>query len=134
MILAAQLAGAHEFILELAEGYDTCVGERGMALSGGQRQRIAIARALLNNPRVLVFDEATSALDVQTEQFIMDNMNKITEGRTTMIIAHRLSTVKNCDKIFVLDQGKIIEQGTHAELMALGGFYHRLYSIQHEVR
>ena len=134
VILAAQLAGAHEFILELAEGYDTSVGERGMALSGGQRQRIAIARALLNNPSVLVFDEATSALDVQTEQFIMHNMNKITEGRTTMIIAHRLSTVKNCDKIFVLDQGKIIEQGTHAELMALGGFYHRLYSIQHEVK
>lgn len=133
VILAAQLAGAHEFILELAEGYDTSVGERGMTLSGGQRQRIAIARALLNNPSILIFDEATSALDVQTEQFIMHNMNKIAKGRTTIIIAHRLSTVKNCDNIFVLDQGKIIEQGTHLELMAISGAYHRLYSIQHEV-
>lgn len=133
VIHVSKIAGAHDFILELPEGYDTGVGERGTALSGGQRQRIAIARALLNNPGILIFDEATSALDYQSEKIIMGNMEKITKGRTTIIVAHRLSTVRECDTIIVIDRGKIIEQGTHSELMAIGGFYYHLYSIQHEV-
>lgn len=134
VIHAAQIAGAHEFILELSEGYDTRVGERGMALSGGQRQRIAIARAILVNPRVLIFDEATSALDYQSESIIMKNMSKITAGRTALIIAHRLSTVRQCDLIVVVDKGCIVEQGTHEQLVAAKGLYYNLYMLQQEVR
>jgi len=133
VIQASEIAGAHEFILELSEGYDTKVGERGMALSGGQRQRIAIARAILANPRILIFDEATSALDYQSEMIIMKNMDKITAGRTTLIIAHRLSTVRRCDLIVVVEQGHIIEQGTHEELLARKGLYYNLYILQQEV-
>lgn len=132
VIKVAQLAGAHEFILELPEGYDTQVGERGTALSGGQRQRIAIARSLLNNPKIVIFDEATSALDYESERIIMKNMEQIAQGRITLTIAHRLSSVRDCDLILVLDQGKVIEQGTHQELLASRGLYYSLYTLQQE--
>ena len=127
---AAQLAGAHEFILELDEGYDTRVGERGAGLSGGQRQRIAIARALLTNPRILIFDEATSALDYESEKQVMKNIEGIGGDRTMLIIAHRLSTVAHCDRILVIDHGKIAEEGTPDELLASGGLYSKLYQQQ----
>ena len=127
---AARLAGAHEFILELDEGYDTKVGERGAGLSGGQRQRIAIARALLTNPRILIFDEATSALDYESERVVMKNIEAIGQGRTMIFIAHRLVTVEHCDKIFVLDHGRLAEQGTPQELLALGGIYAKLHAQQ----
>lgn len=127
---AAQLAGAHEFILELDEGYDTRVGERGAGLSGGQRQRIAIARALLTNPRVLIFDEATSALDYESERLVMRNIEAIGKDRTMLIIAHRLVTVAHCDRIFVLDHGHLVEQGSPAELLARDGIYRKLYEQQ----
>ena len=130
VIRAATMAGAHEFILELKEGYDTKVGERGTALSGGQRQRIAIARALLSDPPVLIFDEATSALDYESERLIMQNIDSIGRGRTMLIIAHRLSTVRRCDRIVVIDRGMIAESGTHDELMAKGGSYSHLYKQQ----
>lgn len=127
---AARLAGAHEFIVEQPEAYDTPVGERGAALSGGQRQRIAIARALLTNPRILIFDEATSALDYESERIIQNNLRFISEGRTVFIIAHRLSTIHQADSILVLDQGALVEQGTHAELLAHRGLYHHLFAQQ----
>lgn len=130
IIRAARLAGAHDFILELKEGYDTKVGERGDSLSGGQRQRVAIARALLANPPVLIFDEATSALDYESERVIFNNMGAIGEKRTMLIIAHRLSAVRRCDKIIVIDKGEIVESGTHEQLMALGGLYRYLYDQQ----
>ena len=130
VIRAAQLAGAHEFILELDEGYDTTVGERGASLSGGQRQRIAIARALLTNPRIMIFDEATSALDYESERIVMKNIEAIGKGRTMIFIAHRLVTVEHCDRIIVLDHGKVAEQGTPAELLALGGIYAHLHAQQ----
>lgn len=123
IINMAKIAGADEFISQLSEGYDTMVGERGSTLSGGQKQRIAIARALITNPKILIMDEATSALDYESETVIMRNMKHITKGRTTFIIAHRLSTVKNCDLIIVMDKGKIIEMGTHSELMQKNGYY-----------
>lgn len=132
VIQATQLAGAHAFILELPEGYDTRVGERGASLSGGQRQRIAIARALLTDPRILIFDEATSALDYESERIIMQNLEAIGEGRTILIIAHRLSTVAHCDRIIVLDQGKIVETGTPQQLLQQDGIYHELYLQQSE--
>lgn len=130
VIQAAQIAGAHQFISEFPEGYDTMVGERGSTLSGGQKQRIAIARALITNPRIIIFDEATSALDYESESIIMQNMDTIKRGRTMFIIAHRLSTVRNCDVIIALDKGKIIEIGTHDKLLAQKGYYYNLHTQQ----
>lgn len=130
----AQMAGAHEFISELPEGYETIVGERGSTLSGGQKQRIAIARALITNPRIFIMDEATSALDYESEKIILNNMHNITQGRTTFVIAHRLSAVRNCDVILVMDKGRIIEVGNHEELMTHEkGYYRYLYSQQEAV-
>ncbi len=137
IIAAAQLAGAHEFILELPKGYDTILGERGSSLSGGQRQRVAIARALVMNPRILIFDEATSALDYESERIIQQNMALIAKGRTVFIIAHRLSTVRRTDRIMTIDRGRLVEDGTHDELINTGGRYASLYRLQagiHEVR
>ncbi|WDG52369.1 type I secretion system permease/ATPase [Pseudomonas chlororaphis] len=131
VIHAAKMAGAHDFILELPEGYDTVVGEHGASLSGGQRQRIAIARALIGNPRILIFDEATSALDYESERIIQQNMKEICKGRTVIIIAHRLSAVRDAHRIAVMDRGQIVEQGTHSELLALqAGHYSRLHRLQ----
>ena len=128
---AAKLAGAHEFILELPEGYDTVVGEHGASLSGGQRQRIAIARALMGNPRILIFDEATSALDYESERIIQQNMQAICQGRSVIIIAHRLSAVREANRILVMDRGQIVEQGTHSELLThQAGHYSRLHRLQ----
>jgi subfamily B ATP-binding cassette protein HlyB/CyaB len=128
---AAQLAGAHEFISELAEGYDTIVGEQGSTLSGGQRQRIAIARALFTQPRILIFDEATSALDYESEAIVQRNMAQICKGRTVFIIAHRLSAVRNADRIIVMDKGKIVESGTHEALLTKPkGIYAYLWAMQ----
>jgi len=128
---AAQMAGAHEFILELPEGYDTVVGEHGASLSGGQRQRVAIARALIGNPRILIFDEATSALDYESERVIQQNMQSICQGRTVIIIAHRLSAVRDANRILVIDRGQIVEQGSHTELLTFqAGHYARLHRMQ----
>lgn len=126
----AELAGADEFIAQLQHGYDTFVGERGSLLSGGQKQRIAIARALLLNPKILIFDEATSALDYESERIIMDNLHRMAEGRTTILIAHRLSTVRDCQAIIVMDKGQIVEIGTHEQLMQHKGHYYNLYGQQ----
>jgi len=136
VIAAADLAGAHDFILELPHGYDTIVEERGSSLSGGQRQRIAIARALLTEPRILIFDEATSALDYESERIIQANMAQIANGRTVFIVAHRLSTVRFADRILTLDRGRLTEDGTHDELVRRGGRYatlHRLQSGIHDI-
>ncbi len=130
IIAAAELAGAHDFILDLGEGYDTVVGERGSTLSGGQRQRIAIARALVTDPRILIFDEATSALDYESERVIQHNMRRIAQGRTVIIIAHRLSAVRNADRILTLDRGRLVEDGSHDELLAAGGPYAALHRLQ----
>ena len=132
IVRACKLAGAHEFILELAEGYDTLVGERGATLSGGQRQRIALARTLLTNPRILILDEATSALDYESERIIQHNMRSICRERTVFIIAHRLSAVREADRIVVLDRGRIVEMGAHAELLAGQGQYAHLHAMQRE--
>jgi subfamily B ATP-binding cassette protein HlyB/CyaB len=137
IVMAAKLAGAHDFVLELPEGYDTIVGERGGTLSGGQRQRIAIARALVTDPRILIFDEATSALDYESERIIQQNMAQIARGRTVFVIAHRLSALRLADRIIAIDQGRIVEDGTHASLIKTGGRYATLYRLQaglHEVR
>lgn len=131
IMYAAKMAGAHDFIMELPEGYDTVVGEQGAGLSGGQRQRIAIARALVGNPRILILDEATSALDYESERAIMQNMQAICRGRTVLIIAHRLSTVRMADRIIAMDKGMIVEEGTHQELLAKpDGYYRYLYQLQ----
>jgi len=130
IVEAARLAGAHDFIAELPQGYDTTVGERGAALSGGQRQRIAIARALLTDPRLLIFDEATSALDYESEHIIQDNLARICTGRTVILIAHRLSMLRQSDQILVLDRGRLMEQGSHGELLEQAGLYQYLYLQQ----
>jgi subfamily B ATP-binding cassette protein HlyB/CyaB len=130
VIAASTLAGAHDFILELPHGYDTMVGERGASLSGGQRQRIAIARALITNPRILIFDEATSALDYESERIIQENMRSIAKDRTVLVIAHRLSTVRHADRIITIERGRIVEDGAHDELLRRGGRYATLHRLQ----
>ncbi|KWV59695.1 peptidase C39 [Bradyrhizobium macuxiense] len=134
VIAAAKLAGAHDFIVELPEGYDTMIGERGNSLSGGQRQRIAIARALMTNPRILIFDEATSALDYESERAIQDNMREIAAGRSVFIIAHRLSTVRQADRIITLERGRIVEDGSHDQLIRSNGRYAKLHHLQAGIR
>jgi subfamily B ATP-binding cassette protein HlyB/CyaB len=130
VIEAARLAGAHEFIAALPEGYGTMIGERGASLSGGQRQRVAIARALVTNPRILIFDEATSALDYESEAAIQANMRHICAGRTVLLIAHRLSTLRGADRIVTIEMGQLVEDGTHQSLMKAGGRYAKLWSLQ----
>ena len=128
---AARLAHIHDAVLELPEGYDTMVGERGLTLSGGEKQRVAIARALLKDPQVLLFDEITSALDSETESKIIDAVQNLSRGKTTIYIAHRLSTAASCDHILVLDQGRVVEQGTHEELLRRqNGHYSHLWDLQ----
>jgi len=130
IIQAAKAAQAHEFIIDLPDGYETIVGERGITLSGGQRQRVAIARALLMNPRILILDDSTSSVDTQTERQIQNALNFLMQGRTTFIIAHRLSTVRRADLILVLDQGRIVERGKHHELLQQDGLYRQIYELQ----
>jgi len=127
---AATAAAIHDRIMELPQGYDTVVGERGYKLSGGEKQRIAIARVLLKDPRILILDEATSALDTVSERLIQAAFERLMVGRTTIAIAHRLSTIHRADRILVYDRGRIVERGTHTELIALGGLYARLYREQ----
>lgn len=130
VVRAAKVANAYDFIRETDEGFETNTGDRGMKLSGGQRQRLSIARAVLKNPDILILDEATSALDTESEKLVQDALNRLLEGRTSLVIAHRLSTINNADKIIVVDQGRIVETGTHQELMALEGVYRRLIEMQ----
>ena len=132
VIAAAKLANAHDFIVNLPEGYNTMVGEKGYSLSGGERQRVAIARALIHNPKILILDEATAALDTETEKLIQDAINKLTKDRTSFAIAHRLSTLRNADRLIVLDKGHLVEFGTHQELLELKGFYWRLVMAQRQ--
>lgn len=130
----AKLAGAHDFVLQLEKGYDTVLAESGSSLSGGQKQRVAIARALLGNPSILIFDEATSALDDETQQIVLNNMAKIAANRTVITVAHRLSTIKHCDRIIFLDKGEIVEQGTHDTLVLQNGRYANLWQLQRKVQ
>ena len=136
VLAAAKAAHIHDFIEALPDGYETRVGERGLKLSGGEKQRVAIARALLKNPPILIFDEATSALDSKTEKAIQAQLEQVAVGRTTLIIAHRLSTVMNADEILVLDAGRIVERGAHRTLLERGGLYSQMWALQqqeHEV-
>jgi subfamily B ATP-binding cassette protein HlyB/CyaB len=130
VMMAADMAGAHNFIVSMPQGYDTPVVERGTNLSGGQRQRIAIARALVTSPRILIFDEATSALDAESEEIIQRNLKDMAVGRTVIIIAHRLSAVRQCDRIIAMERGKVIESGSHSELLQLDGRYADLHRRQ----
>ena len=127
---AAEAANANEFIDSLPEGYNTVIGEKGVRLSGGQRQRLAIARALLKDPPILILDEATSSLDTESEKYVQEAIDNLMKDRTVLVIAHRLSTIVNADKIIVLDNGEIVESGTHAELLDKNGIYKKLYDIQ----
>ena len=130
MIAAAKAANIHDFIADLTDGYDTVVGERGYRLSGGERQRIAIARVILKNPRILVLDEATSSLDSLSEALIQEALQRVMEGRTSIVIAHRLSTILAADQILVIEAGKIVERGEHAQLIEQDGLYAKLYQTQ----
>jgi subfamily B ATP-binding cassette protein MsbA len=130
IIAAAKIANAHEFIMALEDGYDTNIGDRGNKLSGGQKQRLSIARAVLTNAPIMILDEATSALDTESEKLVQDALEKLMKNRTSLVIAHRLSTIKNADQIIVLRKGEIVEQGTHAELIAKDGYYKSLCEIQ----
>jgi ABC-type transport system involved in Fe-S cluster assembly fused permease/ATPase subunit len=132
VIEAARAAHIHGFIETLPAKYQTTVGERGLKLSGGEKQRVAIARALLKNPRILIFDEATSALDSRSEKAIQAELERISHGRTTLVIAHRLSTVMDADQILVLNRGRIVERGTHAQLIELEGEYARMWALQQQ--
>lgn len=128
-----ELAGAHDFIMRMPDGYNTLIGERGMTVSGGERQRISVARALLHNPRILILDEATSALDTETERQIQKSLAALTAGRTTIAIAHRLSTLRNATKLVVLDKGTVAEIGSHDELMRKKGIYYGLVMAQRQM-
>jgi ATP-binding cassette subfamily B protein len=129
---AARAAHIHDFVQSLPDGYETPVGERGLKLSGGEKQRVAIARAILKNPSILIFDEATSALDSQSERAIQTELDRIQLGRTTLVIAHRLSTVMNADQILVMNDGRIVERGSHPQLLALGGQYAQMWRLQQQ--
>ncbi len=130
IVAAAQNANAHEFIMNLPDGYDTYIGQRGVKLSGGQKQRLSIARVFLKNPPILIFDEATSALDNESEKVVQDSLEKLSRNRTTFVIAHRLSTIRNAEKILVLTENGIAETGTHDQLLAKDGIYAELYNMQ----
>jgi subfamily B ATP-binding cassette protein MsbA len=133
IVEACRIAHCDEFISQFPQGYDTVVGERGIKLSGGQRQRVSIARAILSNPRILILDEATSSLDSESEQMIQDGLRQLRSGRTTFVIAHRLSTIRSADQILVIEDGQVVERGTHTELLALGGRYRQLYDKQYRL-
>jgi subfamily B ATP-binding cassette protein MsbA len=130
IVRAAEIANAHNFIIGKEDGYETNIGDRGSKLSGGERQRLTIARAVLKNPPILILDEATSSLDTESERLVQDAINKMMEHRTSIVIAHRLSTICHADEIIVLQKGRIVERGTHDELMQLHGFYRKLVEMQ----
>jgi ATP-binding cassette subfamily B protein len=130
IVAAAKAAEAHDFVTNLPDGYDTMVGERGVKLSGGQRQRVAIARAILQDPEILLLDEATSDVDTETELLIQKSLDRLTADRTTLVIAHRLSTVKDADQIVVVEDGRVVERGTHGDLLAEDGLYANLWAVQ----
>ena len=127
---AARIANAHDFVLEMSDGYHTVIGERGVRLSGGQRQRLSIARAVLKNPPILILDEATSSLDAESERLVQQALERLMEHRTVLVVAHRLSTIRKADRILVLEDGKIVEEGNHEDLLGKSGHYKRLYEIQ----